>query len=320
MISRQFTFILMCLALLSSGDLCRAAEDSKPASAEPAMSDVIAPPSDQKIPAFYKKFISANGYPIVGSENVSDYALKEAAYLVNQMLAHRPDVRDAMITSGSRLCIIGHNEFTTDLPEFANLGRPREFPSLTAKDFWDARARGTGGSQTDPYCSCGEENLLSFPGDPYSTENILIHEFAHNIHLRGMIRIDPKFDQRVKVSYEKAMADGLWKGKYASVNHHEYFAEGVQSWFDNNRAPDHDHNHVDTRQELLEYDPGLSALCKEVFGETVLKYSKVTTRLNGHMAGYDPTQAPQFVWPERLQKAKAEIRKQAEKRSSGSEK
>jgi hypothetical protein len=290
MISRQFTFILMCLALLSSGDLCRAAEDSKPASAEPAMSDVIAPPSDQKIPAFYKKFISANGYPIVGSENVSDYALKEAAYLVNQMLAHRPDVRDAMITSGSRLCIIGHNEFTTDLPEFANLGRPREFPSLTAKDFWDARARGTGGSQTDPYCSCGEENLLSFPGDPYSTENILIHEFAHNIHLRGMIRIDPKFDQRVKVSYEKAMADGLWKGKYASVNHHEYFAEGVQS------------------------------LCKEVFGETVLKYSKVTTRLNGHMAGYDPTQAPQFVWPERLQKAKAEIRKQAEKRSSGSEK
>ena len=43
------------------------------------------------------------------------------------------------------------------------------------------------------------------------------------------------------------MEEGLWKGKYASVNHHEYFAEGVQSWFDNNRENDHDHNHVNTR-------------------------------------------------------------------------
>ncbi len=32
------------------------------------------------------------------------------------------------------------------------------------------------------------------------------------------------------------MKAGLWKGKYASVNHHEYFAEGVQSWFDDNRC------------------------------------------------------------------------------------
>lgn len=285
----------------------------------PALADdlpsVTAPPAELKIPGFYQKYISAHGYPITASAHVNDYALREAAYLIDQMLAHRPDVREAMIASGSRLCIIGAKEFTTDLPEFANLGLPREFPTLTAKDFWDARARGTGGSQDDPYCSCGEENLLGYPGDPYSTECILIHEFAHNIHLRGMLKVDKSFDQRVKATYEKAMADGLWKGKYASVNHHEYFAEGVQSWFDNNRPPDHDHNHVDTRAELLEYDPGLAALCREVFGETVLKYSKPATRLTGHLAGYDPAGAPTFEWPERLQKAKAEIRKQAERRA-----
>jgi hypothetical protein len=281
---------------------------------------VVAPPVELKIPPFYKKFVSANGYPIVASEHVNDFALREAAFLINQMLAHRPDVRKAMIASGSRMCIIAHNEFTTDLPEFANLGRPREFPALTAKDFWDARARGTGGSQTDPFCSCGEENLLGFPGDPYRDECILIHEFAHNIHLRGMVRVDPTFDQRVKVCYEKAMADGLWKGKYASVNHHEYFAEGVQSWFDNNRPPDHDHNHVDTRQELLEYDVGLAALCREVFGETVIKYTKPLTRLHGHLEGYNAKDAPKFEWPERLRNAKAEIRRQAEQRSQAVEK
>jgi hypothetical protein len=111
------------------------------------------------------------------------------------------------------------------------------------------------------------------------------------------------------------MEAGLWAGKYASTNHHEYFAEGVQSWFDDNREDDHDHNHVNTRAELLEYDPGLAGLCREVFGETVLRYTKPTTRLEGHLEGYDPAAAPRFVWPERLREAQRRIREQARARS-----
>lgn len=259
------------------------------------------------VPDFYAKYISAEGYTIVASKQVNDYALKEAAYLVNQLLANRPDVRQAMIKSGSRMSILAYNEFTTEQPEWAWLGDPkndgRDKRGMTAKDFWDSRARGMGGSETDPYCSCGEENLLGYSDDPYSTECILIHEFAHNIHLRGMVNVDPTFDPRLQKAYQAAMANGLWKGKYAAVNHHEYFAEGVQSWFDNNREDDHDHNHVNTRQELIEYDPGLAALCKEVFGETVLRYTKPNTRLSGHMQGYDPSMAPKFEWPARLQKS-----------------
>ena len=274
---------------------------------EPRVSyQVRPPPRGLKLPTFYKKYTTANGYPIVASQTVNDYALKEAAYIVDMMLAKRPDVREAMIKSGSRLCIIAHNEFTTDLPEWA---------SMTPKDFWDARARGTGGSEDDPFCSCGEENLLAFPGDPYSTENILIHELAHNIHLRGMVNLDPTFDSRVQASYDSAMKAGLWKGKYASVNHHEYFAEGVQSWFNNNRINDHDHNHVNTRVLLIEYDPNLATLCKEVFGDTKLKYTKPETRLRDHLKGYDPKTAPKFAWPERLSKSRAEIREQAQARS-----
>ncbi|GIS62501.1 MAG: hypothetical protein CM1200mP2_47260 [Planctomycetaceae bacterium] len=67
----------------------------------------------------------------------NDFALKEAAYLVDLMLARRPDVRKAMIESGSRLIVIGHDEFTTDIPEYAH---------MKPKNFWDARARGLGGS------------------------------------------------------------------------------------------------------------------------------------------------------------------------------
>jgi len=268
--------------------------------------DVTAPPKELNSNAFYSKYIDSNGYPILASSQVNDYALREAAYLVDQMLARRPDLKRAMVASGSRLVILAHNEFTTDLPEFAH---------LKPKDHWDARARGTGGSKTDPYCSCGEENLLDYPGDPYAAECILIHEFAHNIHLRGMVSVDPTFDRRLDRCFEEAMEAGLWKGKYASVNHHEYFAEGVQSWFNNNRPPDHDHNHVDTRAELKEYDSGLAAMCQEVFLDTDLVYTKPVTRLHGHLAGYDPETSPKFVWPERLTKAKQQIRRDAQNRS-----
>lgn len=279
---------------------------------------VSSPPPALEISDYYSKFVSASGYPIVASKSVDDRALLEAAYLIDLMLAKRPDVREAMIKSGSRMSIIAWNEFTTDLPEWKWLGDPtgdgREAEGISAIDFWDARARGMGGSETDPYCSCGEENLLGYQGDPYEAESILIHEFAHNIHLRGMLNVDPTFDVRLKAAYQKAMSAGLWKGKYASVNHHEYFAEGVQSWFDNNREDDHDHNHVNTRDELLEYDLELATLCREVFGDTELRYTKPATRLHGHLKGFDPSKAPEFAWPERLRKAQSEIRRQAENR------
>lgn len=274
------------------------------------------------VPEFYTQRVMAEGFPIVASAKVNSHALKEAVYLCNMMLAKRPDVRAAMIKSGARMCVMAHDEYTTDLPEFARLANEKmpEHPGMPAKDYWDARARGLGGSETDPYCSVAEENLLGLEGDPYAKECILIHEFAHNIHLRGLNNVDPTFDRRCKEAYDAAMKAGLWKGKYASMNRFEYFAEGVQSWFDDNRVNDHDHNHVHLRSQLIEYDPGLAALCREVFGDTELKYTKPATRLTGHMTGYDPAKAPKFVWPERLDAAKAEIRAKAQARDKAANK
>lgn len=268
------------------------------------------------VPAFYTQRVEVGGFPIVASARVNPYALKEAAHLVGLMIAKRPDILAALVTSGARMNLLAWNEFTTDHPEFKRFAENPApgFPDLSGQDYWDARARGTGGSETDPCCTAAEENLLSYPGDPYATECILIHEFAHLIHLRGMNNIDPTFDRRLRQAYDDAMTKGLWQGKYASVNHHEYFAEGVQSWFDDNRRNDHDHNHVHLRSQLIEYDPGLAAMCREVFGDTTLTYTKPTTRLTGHLAGYAPAEAPTFAWPERLTEAKRLIREQAEAR------
>ena len=234
-------------------------------------------------------------FPVVGSTNVSRPALREAAWIVQNLVAHRPRLLDAMASNKVRLVVMAWNEFTTDVPEHSR---------LQPKVYWDRRARGLGATPDVPAVSCGEENLLGHPGDPYATENILVHEFAHAIHETGMNALDPTFDSRLRDAYKGATNRGLWKGTYAAVNHHEYWAEATQSWFDNNRQNDSLHNHVDTRAELLAYDPAVAALCREVYGDGPWRYKKPAERPpagRAHLDGWNPASLPRFTWrPEPL--------------------
>ncbi len=244
---------------------------------------------------YYKKHVSAGGFPVLSSDKVQDPALREAGYLINRMLEGRDDLRQAMISNRVRFVVMAANEYTTQVPEHATLEPAR---------FWDKRARGLGASRSRPVVSCGEENLLGYPGDPYFEENILIHEFAHAIHSMGLNSVDPTFDRRLREAYREAMDTGRWKGTYAAVNAAEYWAEGVQSWFDCNRENDAQHNHVSTRELLKEYDPPLSQLIEEVFGDKPWRYLRPSERPMGegtrHLDGYDPKSAPRFAWPQEL--------------------
>jgi len=264
---------------------------------------ITAPPENVvkslKLDPFYKKYVSACGMAIVSSDKVSDYAVLEAAYLIRHMLEGRPDITKAMIANKSRVAVMGAGEFTTDIPEHRKL-KPR--------GYWDHRARGLGARLHRPATTCGEENLLRYKGDPYITENILIHEFAHGMHFLGLKFVDKKFDEKLQKAYDNAMSKGLWYGKYAASNTIEYWAEAVQSWFDTNRQPDSSHNHVDTRKELKEYDPGIAKLVAEVFGDKPWKYVRPSQRKQrGHLKGYDRTKAPTFSWPRRVRKAWEEL-------------
>jgi cyclophilin family peptidyl-prolyl cis-trans isomerase len=237
---------------------------------------------------FYQKYLPAGPLPIVSSTNTTDYALLEAQYIVRQLLGGRPDILAALVEHRVRVVVMAYNEYTTDLPEQR---------SMKPKAYWDSRARGLGGR----VCSCAEENLLCFPGDPYATENIFIHEFAHVIHGEAMAKLDSTFEARLTAAYTNAMAHGLWKGTYAAVNVGEYWAESVQDWFDNNRSNDALHNHVATRAKLLEYDPAVAKLCGEVFGDPPWRYQKPMEREaagRAHLAGYDFSKSPAFRWRE----------------------
>lgn len=91
---------------------------------------------------------------------------------------------------------------------------------------------------------------------------------------------------------------------YATKNRGEYFAEIVQAWFDTNRTMDHDHNYIDTREELKAYDPGGYAFLQKIFKEEDWRFVSPRQRAGqGHLAGYDPTTAPVVVQPDFIKDA-----------------
>ena len=243
---------------------------------------------------FYQKCLVVDHMPIVASEHVRDEALLEAGYLIKSMIGHRPEVLHAMAKNKTRFTIMSPSEFTTDVPEHSD---------LTPKGYWDKRARGLGATKHRPAVSCGEENLLCLPGDPYSTENILVHEFAHAIHEMGLVVVDPTFDTRLKAIYKAAMEKGLYKEKYAATNRMEYWAESVQSWFCTNRENDNQHNHVNTREELKEYDPDMAKLVEEIFLDGNWRYVRPEHREDaGEFVG-GARDGRKFVWPPEVTKA-----------------
>ncbi len=245
-----------------------------------------------ELPGFYQQWIDVGGFPVVASEKVNPHALQEAAWLIQQVIGHRPDLLQALAENNVRFSIMAYNEMTTAIPEHSDLK-----PDF----YWDRRARGLGATSARPAVSCGEENLLNYPGDPYRTENILIHEFAHAIHQMGLSTVDPDFDKQLKGLYEKAMEKELWKGTYASSNKEEYWAEGTQSWFNTNRENDAQHNHVSKRGILKEYDPDLAGLLTEIYGDSDWRYSTSETRTDlPHLKNFDRDNSPKFEWPPEL--------------------
>lgn len=238
----------------------------------PARAGVTAVPQGKGIPDFYGKYAEAGGLYVTASGRVDDEALRRAAAVIGQMLAKRPDVEAEMARKGCHVMVIGRDEETCDLPEFAHICNS---PDSIA--YWNRRARGFGGAPEDTYSSsCGEENLLCLPGDRYKGENILVHEFAHLIHTIGICGVEPGFNARLEALMEEAARKGLWKDTYAMSNKEEYFAECVQSFFNCNRRAlpaDGVHNGIDSRSKLKNYDPGMYMLLKEYFFETDILYN-----------------------------------------------
>lgn len=226
--------------------------------------EITKPPKVLNLDPFYEKYISANGIPVISSWRVPDSALVKAWQTVMFMTNDLPDsILAQMQNAGARLGVMARYEGTTDIPEHAYLAKDTTLN-------WDLRARGLGGDVDLPLTTCAEENVLCYQIDKYHAEDILIHEFAHAIHLIGIAPLDSSFNDTLQRLLDASIAEGKYENTYAKSNLYEYWAEGIQNWFNVNAEvpqPDGKHNQVNTREELKRYDPDLYELIHKYFSE-----------------------------------------------------
>ncbi|HEY3496639.1 MAG TPA: hypothetical protein VGK73_18195, partial [Polyangiaceae bacterium] len=89
---------------------------------------------------------------------------------------------------------------------------------------------------------------------------------GHALRSLGLLDSDPEWGPGLRAAYDAATAAGLWANTHAGTSAAQYWAEGVQDWYDANREAvpgDGVHNEINTRAELKAYDPELAALIAE---------------------------------------------------------
>jgi hypothetical protein len=261
---------------------------------------------DFKIHEFYKKHLVIRGIPVIGAEEVTDYAFLECAWTLDHMLHDRSMALEALVAAKVRVGIIGVKQFTMDIPENQ---RPR---MMARAAYNDRRSRGLGGL---PMATCAEENLLNLRGDPYTRENITIHEFAHTL-ASAIRRADRGWYDKLREAYSEAKEKGIYGRSYASTNEQEYWAEGAQCWFD--CANPRNSGGASNREELKAKDAPLAALLTEVYGDTAWRYSKTEGRPaaadTAHLAGLDRGAYPAFSFNNSPRiKAEADAARQRER-------
>ncbi len=238
---------------------------------------VIAPPARFQIDPYYTKFTWAREFIVLGSRHVSDEALLKVNDIIRKMFAYRHDILKAMISDGARLIVLGRNEKLSDLPEFKAARDREDFDEVRYRDYTPNLKR----------MVVAEENVLGLLGEPFAGKCMVISVFAKGLYqvagLRavdpgfekrrgkqqyelGVKRLDIEFDQRIRKLYDEAMSKGLWKGTAAARNSIEYWAAGVEAYFDaaGSGTPPHGADRpITSREALKAHDPNLFTLVEE---------------------------------------------------------
>jgi len=238
---------------------------------------VIPPPAKFKIDPYYTKFTYAREFTVLGSKHVSDEALLKANDTIRKMFAYRHDILKAMIAEGARLVVLGRNEKLSDLPEFKEAKNQAGFDEVRYLEYTPSLR----------LMVVSEENTLGLPKEPFRGKCMVISVLAkalyHITGLRPVIpdfdrqrdrqqyelrvkRMDIDFDHKLRKIYEDAVSKGLWKGTAAARNRVEYWAAGVEAYFDaagDGQPPNAADRPINTREMLKAYDPELYALVDE---------------------------------------------------------
>lgn len=215
---------------------------------------------------FYQKILDNSGITIVSDATVDDEALLRAQYVVNTMLKYLPDVKQSMQNAKFRVNIIARKQIVTDLPDFSYLTGVSSTETGSVGMAYSS-LRALGGRTA---LAVGEENLLCDSVQPFWSEDVSVHEFAHSIKMH----MTSQMSGRIDAAYNSAVANHLYTpGIYMMANSQEYWAEATQSWFGVTLRIDVN-NGYNTRAKLTPHDPTIIGILNDVFQDVlVLRYS-----------------------------------------------
>jgi hypothetical protein len=238
---------------------------------------VMKPPAQFEVDPYYTKFTYAREFVVLGSQQVSDRALLKANDTIRKMFAYRHDILKAMIAERARLVVLGKSEKLSDLPEFKDSRSKPGFDEARYFDYTPALK----------LMVVPEENVLGLPDDPFRGKYLVVSVLAKGLYqvtgLRPVLpdfakqrskqqyelrvkRLDIEFDKQLGQIYDGARSKGLWKGTPAARDRVEYWAAGVEAYFDaaGSGLPPHQADRpITTREALKGYDPDLFALVDE---------------------------------------------------------
>ncbi len=196
-----------------------------------------------KFLAYYTKYIDAGGIAIVGNHYVRDEQFYVAREVILLMTSKRPELREPLSLSNVR----GDNRFRVIL---INAEEPLD------SEFNSDYGRETGWNtipEAPNYAQLGWANSQYIVAhiwwdhvDPAQRDGkirfglgVLVHEFAHALHMVALSELDPTFNEQLLEAYGKGCFsppnihgsyNGRFRNTYACRNHLEYWAEFVVAW------------------------------------------------------------------------------------------
>ena len=231
-----------------------------------------------ELDAYYQQWVDAGGLPVVSGENVSPYALAEAAYLIQQVIGHRPEVLQEMAEKKVRFAVLPYNGILAHIPEI-DLDSFPDGREVYYRNFILSGQLVMG---------VGEEHLLNYPGDPFDQIYSGDHKLSPLIYILVKVMLElklftfvPDFDNRLIAAYDE------WREKYPNSNLSiiNFWAISTRSWFS-------------TYQDILKADlPELTTLLMDAYGDKDWRYTPVATRTElTHLQGFNPQDSPTFEW------------------------
>jgi len=192
--------------------------------------------------SFYKKFVSANGIPIMSSKDVSDYALKESARIIRGVTDNfHPGFLAALIEKTERVALWASNSTACSIPEVA---KPCDLDKFR-------------GGLAFGYMLILQET--GFKCDDRGNAwigRVLVHEFQHGVN--GVFeKVDKKLQSDLEKAHKNAKDKGIWPPDwYGMSSWAEFFAGAGQAWFEANEMDCHklqacDKNQLQKKDRLL---------------------------------------------------------------------